>query len=341
MTTPQPKKNKLQGIEEGAEANQDAFTIIKVGSTSISADLETDTLIFEAGSNITLTPDATNDKITIAATNTTYSNATTSAAGLMSASDKSKLDGIETGANKITVDSAMSSTSTNPVQNKIVNSALSGKAPTNHASTSTTYGIGDYNNFGHVKLIQYPLTPDESGENWLDLNGNIVTSAEELINGTTGLAASACAVSVLYAVIDAEFSDINNNLSELALSIQNRVNKMGDTMTGNLIINKTVSSATGTVGLLCQRTAEGSENRIDALFVASDDTASMIYRQYDSNGVKIESNSINVTKDGITTLIATPISGNESNNYLVTTNTVAAYVQAEIAKIADYDSEVF
>lgn len=32
-------------------------------------------------------------------TNTTYSNATTSAAGLMSAADKTKLDGIETGAN--------------------------------------------------------------------------------------------------------------------------------------------------------------------------------------------------------------------------------------------------
>ena len=56
--------------------------------------------------------------------------ATTSAAGLMSASDKSKLDGISSGANKITVDSALSSSSTNPVQNKVINSALSGKLPT-------------------------------------------------------------------------------------------------------------------------------------------------------------------------------------------------------------------
>ena len=43
--------------------------------------------------------------------------------------EKTKLAGIATGANKTTVDSAMSSTSTNPVQNKIVNSALSAKAP--------------------------------------------------------------------------------------------------------------------------------------------------------------------------------------------------------------------
>ena len=54
-------------------------------------------------------------------TNTTYGAATQSAAGLMSAADKKKLDGVATDANKITVDSALSSTSTNPVQNKVVN----------------------------------------------------------------------------------------------------------------------------------------------------------------------------------------------------------------------------
>ena len=65
-------------------------------------------------------------------TNTTYSAATTSTAGLMSASDKTKLDGIASGANKTTVDSALSSTSTNPVQNKVINSALAGKAASSH-----------------------------------------------------------------------------------------------------------------------------------------------------------------------------------------------------------------
>ena len=55
-------------------------------------------------------------------------NATTSAAGLMSAADKTKLDGIAAGATKITVDSELSSTSTNPVQNKAVKGALDAKA---------------------------------------------------------------------------------------------------------------------------------------------------------------------------------------------------------------------
>lgn len=107
-----------------AEANQNAFSNVKVGSTTVAADSKTDTLELVAGTNVTLTPDATNDKVTITAKDTTYSAATTSAAGLMSASDKSKLDGIATGANKTTVDSALSSTSTNPVQNKAVNTAI-------------------------------------------------------------------------------------------------------------------------------------------------------------------------------------------------------------------------
>lgn len=49
-----------------------------------------------AGANITI--ETVNDALTISATDTTYSAATTSAAGLMSASDKTKLDNVESGA---------------------------------------------------------------------------------------------------------------------------------------------------------------------------------------------------------------------------------------------------
>jgi hypothetical protein len=65
-------------------------------------------------------------------TNTTYSAATQSAAGIMSADDKKKLDGIASSANKTIVDSSLSSTSTNPVQNKVINTALAGKSDTDH-----------------------------------------------------------------------------------------------------------------------------------------------------------------------------------------------------------------
>lgn len=106
------EKNKLAGIEAGAEVNDPAFKNVKVGTTTIVADTDADTLEFVAGSNVTITPDATNDKLTISATDTTYSVATTSANGLMSSTDKSKLDGIATGANKTTLSTSVSSTST-------------------------------------------------------------------------------------------------------------------------------------------------------------------------------------------------------------------------------------
>lgn len=75
--------------------------------------------------------------------NTTYSVATTSANGLMSSTDKSKLDGIATGANKTTVDSSLSSTSTNPVQNKVINSALAGKLPISGGTISGSLGVNN------------------------------------------------------------------------------------------------------------------------------------------------------------------------------------------------------
>lgn len=65
--------------------------------------------------------------------NHTHTTATVSANGFLSKEDKSKLDGIATEANKTVVDSSLSSSSTNPVQNKIVTNALNGKANSSHS----------------------------------------------------------------------------------------------------------------------------------------------------------------------------------------------------------------
>lgn len=82
-------KDKLDGVEPGAEVNQNAFSGVKVGSSVIEADGKTDVLELVAGTGIELTVDTTNDKVTIGGT-----EVSTTAAGLMSATDKSKLDGI-------------------------------------------------------------------------------------------------------------------------------------------------------------------------------------------------------------------------------------------------------
>lgn len=64
--------------------------------------------------------------------------ATTSANGLMSKDDKVKMDSIATGANKTVVDSILSDTSTNPIQNQVVAKVLAQKA------NSTDLGINKY-----------------------------------------------------------------------------------------------------------------------------------------------------------------------------------------------------
>jgi len=99
-------ETKLNGIATGAEVNQNAFSTITVGegasAVDIAADSKTDTLTIVAGSNVTITPDDTNDKITIAATDTTYSDVVAdstgaAASGLMTSADKYTLDSLVAG----------------------------------------------------------------------------------------------------------------------------------------------------------------------------------------------------------------------------------------------------
>lgn len=194
-----------------------AFSTVKVGTTSITADDISDTIELVAGTNITLTPNATNDSITIESageeytgtapinitgsvishdtsgvTAGTYGSTTAQAPtfgdnvtvpyvtvdadghttgagttnitipddvvdgtndGLMSSADYTKLQGIESGAQEnvqadwdvtdttsdayiknkptipsgVVVDSALSTTSENPVQNKVITNALNDK----------------------------------------------------------------------------------------------------------------------------------------------------------------------------------------------------------------------
>lgn len=127
----------------------------KIGSTETTVDLSgyvtqtemTTQLANKANTNhthdIASLPDETdmlghmeNDFYTALDTKANKTTATTSANGLMSKEDKSKLDGIATEANKTVVDSSLSSSSTNPVQNKIVTDALNGKSNTGHEHTS-------------------------------------------------------------------------------------------------------------------------------------------------------------------------------------------------------------
>lgn len=123
------EKTKLSGIEAGANNYS-----LPTASASVLGGVK-------IGANIAVANDGT--------ISGDYSAATTSAAGLMSAADKTKLDGIDPGATVVTVDSAMSTTSENPVQNKVITAALNGKVDTESGKGLST---NDYTDAEKTKL---------------------------------------------------------------------------------------------------------------------------------------------------------------------------------------------
>lgn len=79
-------------VSGGGEVNQNAFSNVKVGGTTVAADAKSDTVEFIAGTNVSISANASDDSVTFSATDTTYNDATTSTHGLMSTTDKAKLD---------------------------------------------------------------------------------------------------------------------------------------------------------------------------------------------------------------------------------------------------------
>ena len=100
---------------------------------------------------------------------------------------KTKLDGIATGANKTTVDTALSSTSTNPVQNKVINSALGGKL-------STTGTAAAAKKLATARTVQTNLGSATAAS--FDGTGNItpgITGTLTVAHGGTGATTAASA----------------------------------------------------------------------------------------------------------------------------------------------------
>ena len=131
-TSMTPTSHTHGALSNTGTLNSDITSVNKIAVTDTSNNLKTIQKVPFANLNITK---ANITGLGIPSTNTTYSNATTTTAGLMSSTDKTKLDGIATGATKNSIDTSLSSTSTNAVQNKVINTALSGKANSSHTHT--------------------------------------------------------------------------------------------------------------------------------------------------------------------------------------------------------------
>lgn len=119
----------------------------------------------------TLNVDGT-DYVLYAPTPTTYNNATTTQSGLMSSTDKSKLDGIRAGADSVEWSGALS-TGTNIGTLKINDSSYNIYAPT--AGESVTYDKATETTLGLVKIgypeegKNYPIELNDSGQMYVNV----------------------------------------------------------------------------------------------------------------------------------------------------------------------------
>lgn len=93
-----------------------------------------------------------------------YGKATGEADGLMSKEDKKKLDGVTEGANKTVVDSALSDSSTNPLQNKIVKAELDKKLSASLKGAKS--GVAELDASGKVPSSQLPSYVDDVIDCW-------------------------------------------------------------------------------------------------------------------------------------------------------------------------------
>lgn len=132
----------LTGVKTQTDANTNAATTVeyvknKIAEVAASGGVDVDNAL-----SATSTNPVQNKVVTAALTGKAGTAvATTSANGLMSAADKTKLDGVEAGATRTTVDAALDAASENPVQNKAVLSALDGKMDKSGGTfTGNVYG---------------------------------------------------------------------------------------------------------------------------------------------------------------------------------------------------------
>lgn len=151
------EQTKLAGIAAGAEVNQNAFSNVKVGSTTIAADGKTDTLEFVAGGDVTLTPDATNDKVTISVTLPTSLSQLTNDSGFITTSD------IPEGAAASTTTPLMDGTAATGTELAFARGDHRHPSDSSKADVATTlagYGITDANIAnGVITLGSNTITP--------------------------------------------------------------------------------------------------------------------------------------------------------------------------------------
>ena len=117
--------------------------------------------------------------------------ATPTSNGLMSAEDKVKLDGVEDGATKTIVDDAMSDTSTNPVQNKVVMKYIDSRGtlpPVSTQNDTMLIQVVDGAYALRTKESIFPIDDALDTESKNAVENGVIARTLEVIQGHTQLA---------------------------------------------------------------------------------------------------------------------------------------------------------
>lgn len=204
-----------------AEENQNTFSSVIVGDDVISATSKTAALNLVAGTNVTITPDATNDRITISSDHPSISKSTdsTSTASPSAGETFTAVDSVTRDSNghvtkvntktitlpntAVVVDSELSSTSTNPVQNKIVYEALSDKASSDHAHNYA--GSSSAGGSANSSIIPYGFSARSGSAPWGNQTGTYVTDWNDSTGGTIQFRRDNPTSGQLSAIIDGYF----------------------------------------------------------------------------------------------------------------------------------------
>lgn len=223
------EKNKLAGITAGAEPNQNAFSTVSVDGTSLAADTETDTLTITAGDNITLTPTASSDSFVIAATDTTYPEATATKGGVLTDAQAVKLNGIAAGATK------NSASTTTP---KMDGTAAVG--------TSTDYARADHVHPSDTSKVDASVTNEQGLSGNITNTGSIKLHSEN--NGAYGEISAGKTVRTHATNGNGADADVAVSSSSITLSVYRDSNySQVSVMYDGVSIDKVVTPTTDTM----------------------------------------------------------------------------------------------
>lgn len=132
------EQTKLKGVSSGAEVNQNAFSTIATGSARYAATAKQSAFLIDGDGGTSVSLDTKTGRLTVSSHTHDNKAVLDKTTASYTAADKKKLDGIAAGATKVAVDSALSATSTNPVQNKAVKAALDSKSAASHTHAMIT-----------------------------------------------------------------------------------------------------------------------------------------------------------------------------------------------------------